>query len=294
VPGTNAMHYTFDWAKIEHQDRERLRMKRAHTQAETKAFGLIQSKLREIATDTLYIYAEPIDPVYLYELLIPPSDFQTLMDASLLMPRVGKWIVDNLRLATSLTPEVRTIIEYSLNYKTATERTQWLWPKYLMYVSYDNELGQRLLPLVDLAIQWRTTIELYSLFYNNFVPLSLTTHMLPWLKLVIPKVLSDSNDPSVFRYFKRCLDAGTPRYVPGVSQWFGNVCGYGTELVSLYNIIKDKPKPHSQGEVVMVPVLTSELIEDGLIDHFNEFYNTMTGAQLQSPIRDFSNDYMQE
>jgi hypothetical protein len=256
-------------------------MRRAHTQSGIKAYTLIQSKLREIAVDTLHIYAEPMDPKHLYELLIPPGDYQTLVDASLLMPRVGRWSVDNLKLITHLTPEVMAAIEYSLNYKTTTHRTQWLWPVNLMLVSYDNELGHRLLPLVDIAIQWQTTIQLYNLFYSNFVPLSLTTHMLPWLKLVIPLLLSDSNNKDVFKYFKRCLDTGTPRYVPGVSQWFGNVCGYGTELVSLYNIIKDKPKPMSQGEVVMVPVLTDELIEDGLVDHFNDFYKIMTGVHTR-------------
>jgi hypothetical protein len=255
-----------------------MKMRRAHTQAETKAYDIIRSKLREIAIDTLHTYVEPMDPKHLYKLLIPPGDYQTLVDASMLMPRVSRWNVDNLRLNTHLTPEVESLVEYSLNYNPTNDRIQWLWPKHCNHIYYNNELGHRLLPLVDIAIQWQTTIELYSLFYNNFVPLSLTMHMLPWLKLVVPKVLSDSNDAGVFRYFKRCLDVGTPRYVPGVSQWFGNVCGYGTELVSLHSLIKDKSKPMSQGEVVMVPVLNHELIEDGLVDHFNELHNTMTGA----------------
>jgi hypothetical protein len=252
-------------------------MQRPHTNAATKAYELIRDKLRTMATETMVTYSDPMDPKLLYEQLIPYGVYQTLVNASLLMPQSSGYMIDNLKIHTQLTPEVTEVIEYALVYNGRSDRTQWLWPKHLNVISYDNDFGHKLIPVVDIAIQWQTTISLYELFYNhNQIPMSITMQMLPWLKFVIPTVYSDSKDPSAFRYLKRMMEVNAPRHIPEVSRWFGSVCRYGTELVSLHSLNKPKQSPSSW--VTMLPVLKSSLVEDGLTDHFNEFYKTMIGV----------------
>jgi hypothetical protein len=255
------------------------------TVADGKAHDLIKGKLREIAIDTLYTLSEPMDPEELYGYLIPPGDYETMVDASLLMPRVSNWSTDNLHLHTDF---LNQIIEYSLNYKSTVDQThtQWLWSRYLNNITPESKLGEKLIPLVDIAIQWSTTLELFSMFRKNGIPISLTVHMLPWLRAIVPSLYSDSNDPLVFRALKEYVEAKTPRYIPGVSKWFKGICGYGTELIAFYRIIKDKPKPPPlEDSVIIVPVLDDGLHEDGLTDHFNEFYHAYQREKAQRKLK---------
>jgi hypothetical protein len=239
---------------------------------EDKAYSLIKSHLIEIGLATLNVVSEPITQEELYHYLIPAGDYQTLVDASLLMPPISHWVIDRLKLNTDFIDQT---IEYSIIYQTpSTERVQWLWPEHLNAITAENELGRRMLPLVDIAIQWRTTLELFELFSVNRVPLALTVRMLPWLRLVVPQLYS--NDPAVFKRLKQYMEAGEPQITPGVSVWFNKVCKYGTELISLYNIVKDKEHPKIPNTVIITPIIDKNLIEDGLSDHFHEFYNAYT------------------
>ena len=251
------------------------------TVAHQKAYDLIKNKLREIAIDTLYTLSEPMAQQELYYDLIPPGDYKTMTDASLLMPRASNWSTDNLHIYTGF---LNQRVEYSLNYKSTVDQThtQWLWPRYINNITIESKLGKKILPLVDIAIQWSTTLELFSMFHTTQIPISLTVNMLPWLRAIVPSLYSDSNDPLVFRALKEYVEAKPPRYVPGVSKWFKGVCGYGTELIALHRIIIDKPKPPVPDDsVTIVPVLTSELFEDGLTDHYNEFFHAYNKEKAQ-------------
>ena len=255
------------------------------TVAQVKAHDLIKNKLREIAIDTLYTLSTPMAQQELYYDLIPPGDYQTMTDASLLMPRVSNWSTDNLHIFTGF---LNQRVEYSLNYKSTVDQTHtyWLWPRYINNITIESKLGKKLVPLVDIAIQWSTTLELFSMFLRNGIPVPLTVHMLSWLRAIVPSLYSDSNDPLVFRALKEYVEAKPPRYVPGVSKWFKGICGYGTELIAFYRIIKDKPKPPVPDDsVTIVPVLTNELLEDGLTDHFNEFYHAYQREKAQRRLK---------
>jgi hypothetical protein len=249
-------------------------VKRPWSRTESEAFRLIEAKLRDMANETIYNYSEPMWAEDLYKLLILPGDYLTLKNASMLMQPMSRWSSDNLKVHTYFTPEVIEQIEYNITYESDVSRTNWLWPQYLDGITPVNELGRKLFPILDIAIQWQTTIELYNMFRNTYIQPSLTLHMLPWIKLLIPDIkphTDSDNRQEVITYLQRMLDMGTPRYVPGVSAWFGQVCKYGSELISLHNMTKGNVHEFKNGQAKMIPVLTEALVEDGLRNHFNEF-----------------------
>ena len=245
---------------------------------------LISNELDNIASQTLMTFAEKIPQEELYRLLIPTDIYETMYKASLEMPIIASpWIVDNIMLDTFTTRESEEqLIEYSITYISSRPsiflRPRWLWPARLTLVLPDNYLGRKLLPLVDLAIQWQTTKKLFYMITRDVNSLSLIMHMCPWIRSVIPMINTTYITIQQKDFLRKLLDVGSPRYVPGVSKWFGSVCNYGTELVSLYSMIKrDKvtSKEEDNEKAIMIPILNDNLIEDGLLDHFNDFLNNI-------------------
>ena len=241
------------------------------TSAEATAFRLIDNKLREIATELLLTYASPMDAEHLYRLLIPRQDYEIMEQASRRMPkRAGYSTSDNIMLVTQTTSTFQSKMEFNIYYDTG--RTQWLWPADLNWITPSSELGRLLLPLIDIAIQAQTTIRLFDLFIHNVRNRALIVHMLPWLRLLIPKIDTRFTETQVKYVLRKYQEFSEPQYIPGVSSWFASVCAYGTELISLHTVVmKDalKVQNHRQGTTI-IPVLRDDLIEDGLEQHFNE------------------------
>jgi hypothetical protein len=258
------------------------------SQARHKVRGVISQTLRDIGNETLIIHSEPMDPAHLYRLLIPDVHYDIMLQASSLMPQRSYYVIDNLKLKTYTQPGmIPELIEYAINYVGAGERNGWLWPTYLNSIVPDTELGDKLLPLVDIAIQWETTLRLFHMMFSDIDSIPLIVHMLPWLRLVIPHIDKTHLTIQEKDILSKMFNATEPRHVPGVSKWFGQVCKYGTELVSFYNMTRrnitqgvDSLHPNGPSKVIIVPVLNENLTEDGLLDHFHEF---VKGAQLSSP-----------
>jgi hypothetical protein len=259
------------------------------SQARHAVRGIISQTLKDIGNETLIIHSEPMAPAKLYNLIIPDVHRDLMLQASSLMPQRSYYVIDNLKLKTYTQPDTPELIEYAINYVGMGERNGWLWPIYLNSVYSNTELGDKLLPLVDIAIQWETTINLFHRMFSEIDSIPLIMHMLPWLRLVIPHIEKSHLTIQEKDILLKMLNASAPRHVPGVSRWFGQVCKYGTELISFYNMTRrnkgtlgvdaNQINPTNLSQVIIVPVLNEALTEYGLVEHFNEF---VKAAQLSS------------
>jgi hypothetical protein len=228
----------------------------------------IMNKMTQMAFATLHDISEPMPVEHLYRLLVPPENFDVMWAASHLLRPRGSWSVyTNINIPTSLLPGVTELIEYCINY--GDSGVNLIIPQELNSILPGNELGHKLLPVIDIAIQWQTIITLTGLFFESISSLPLIAHMLPHIRLIIPHITIESDSPAA-EYFTKILNAPLPRYVPGVSKWFGQVCRYGLELVSLHSVVKKNVKLNGQ-TASLIPVLSTRLIEDGLQDHFFDF-----------------------
>jgi hypothetical protein len=245
------------------------RLEERHSALREEVRSALTDEMITITTELLLAYSDSMDPKDLYELVIPPGDYQTMVDASMLMPKRPSYLTDRIFMDTYCAVGAgyeSQRIEYSIAY-IADKRVGWLYPAILNPVRPDNLLGHKLLPLVDIAIQAQTSIRLMNLMFREVNSVSLIMHMLPWLRLIALRVKPDRSQLKT--YLHKIANIGTPRFVPGVSRWFGEACKYGTELVSLHSITKKKTDL-DKGAII-VPVLDENLVEDGLVDHFNEF-----------------------
>ena len=241
--------------------------------------------LRQMAVTTMYAYSEPFTAEQIYKLIIPDDNYSVMRHASLSMPQRPSFFMKNVELmfVTDAHSDVRPPkIPFTLDYCHSASRIEWLIPNDLNSITLNNELGKKLMPIIDLASQWSTTIKLFELFSQQIPSMSLVLHMLPWIKLAIPKLdimnyKYNSTNRGVLQdtikdFLNKCLKSSEPRYVPGVSKWFGQVCSYGTELVSLHSMSKIESFKRANDKSYIIPVIGDPYVKDGLVEHFNEFF----------------------
>lgn len=228
-------------------------------------FGLADEMLTKISV--------PLQPMELYNLLILPGHFHTMLNASYLMEPIESYsATSHIQLDYNAEYFDFSVIYYN---SKSSSITNFLFPATLNEITPDNKLGEILIPIIDMAIQWETSAYLLNRFFYELSP-GMTMHMLPWLRMFLHDLKARPSNSRVINTIDRYLGASTPQYIPGVSTFFSSVCKYGTGLLTASKLLEGNYKPKDNTVIIIPNVNHIKLIEDGVVNQFEEFLVSCT------------------
>lgn len=233
----------------------------------------ITRRVSSVAEQMVRQFSPIMNEEELYKQLIPEENYEVMHKASHLMQKLLYTIYSNSFHAQTYMGNSQTAlsVQYYMFYKDDKSHIWWLWPENMNSISKDTKLGEKLIPTVDIARRWKTSLELIEKAFKNLKP-AMVMYFMPWLKITIREILDgcfghieNKNE------FVRLLDQPRPRDIPSVNSWLFRMFREGEILLTQYSIVKDNNYKVDSNCAMIVPHIRENLIYPRFFEEYNEF-----------------------